>query len=307
LPNGWARSPPQVSKWRQRFRLGGVDNLQDRPRPGRPVRYSAQVRLRILAALDGPPPAGHSRWNGRLLAERLGDISCAQVWRVLRAERIHLERRRQWCVSTDPEFAPKAAGIIGLYLAPPENAVLLCVDEKPHIQALERAQGWLRLPDGTSMMGIHDRDRRHGPPTLFAALEVATGQVKVGQFRRRRRRELLDFMNEVVRDFPDRDLHVIVDNRNTHKPKHDRWLARHPRVRFHFTATNPCWLNQIEVWFSILTRATLAGGSFTPPRRLRQAIDEFLTVYNAGAAPFEWRKQVVHPKPLEDKYSNLRN
>ncbi len=258
-----------------------------------------------MAVLDEAPPAGYARWNGRLIARRLADVSADQVWQVLREEGIHLERRRSWCLSTDPEFAAKAADVIGLYLDPPQNAVVLCVDEKPHIQVLERAQGWLRLPNGKSMMGVQDRYQRNGTTTLIGALEVATGLVKAGHFQRRRRREFLKFMNELIRDYPDQEIHVILDNLNTHKPKRERWLPRHKNVHFHFTPTNACWLNQIEIWFSILQRHSLQGASFTSARQLREAIDQFLQSYNEQAAPFKWRKKQVYQKQLKPNYSNL--
>ena len=226
---------------------------------------------------------------------------------MLRAHEISLARRRRWCISTDPAFAQKAADLVALYLQPPENAVLLAVDEKPHIQALERAQGWLKLPNGKSITGFNHEYKRHGTTTLFAALEVATGLVKAGHYQRRRRIEFLHFMNRVVADHHDREIHVILDNLNTHKPKHDRWLARHKNVHFHFTPTHASWLNQVEVWFSILSSRALAGASFTSPRQLRQQIDAFITAYNQDAHPFEWTKQVVFSKHPRTKYANLCN
>ncbi len=299
--------PATVSKWRTRFAAQRLAGLEDEPRPGAPPRYDALTEDRILALLDKAPPRGYARWNGRLVAERLGDVSASQVWRVLRAHQIQLERRRSWCVSTDPEFVPKAADIIGLYLHPPENAIVLSIDEKPHIQALERAQGYLRLPNGRALTGYNHEYTRHGTTTLFAALNVATGQVKAGHYWRRRRREFLDFMNEVVADYPtDVELHVVLDNLTTHKPKHDHWLARHPNVHFHYTPTHASWLNQVEVWFSLLSRAALRDASFTSPWGVRDAIDAYLTVYNPRATPFEWRKAVVHAVPLQKRYSNLR-
>ena len=204
---------------------------------------------------------------------------------------------RSWCVSTDPEFAQKAADIVGLYLDPPRNAVVLCVDEKPHIQALERAQGWLRLPNGRALTGFSHHYKRHGTTTLFAALDVATGQVQTGHFGRRRRREFLDFMNAVVRAYPGQELHVVLDNLNTHKPKDDRWLRDHPNVHFHFTPTSASWLNQVECWFSILSRRALKGASFTSPQGLRAAIDRFTQAHNQEAAPFEWTKRAVRSPP----------
>lgn len=299
--------PGTVSKWRTRFAQERIAGLQDAPRSGAPASYGPETEEQILAKLDEEPPKGYSTWNGTLLAETLG-ISSDHVWRVLRRHGIQLQRRRSWCVSTDPEFARKAADVIGLYLDPPENAVVLCMDEKPHIQALERAQGWLRLPNGRALTGQTHEYRRHGTTTLFAALNTITGQIKAGHYRRRRRREFLDFMNQVVSDFPDDvEIHVILDNLNTHKPKHDRWLKRHPNVHFHFTPTHASWLNQIEVWFSIMARAVLKGASFTHPRQIRQAIDDFIEVYNPEAAPFEWTKDSVHQVPLKDRYAELCN
>src|ERR1700730_26131 len=225
----------QISRWRGRFARDGLPGVADAPRSGKPRHYEAADERRILGALDAPPPAGYARWNGTLLAKHLGDISKHQIWRVLREHEISLERRRSWCISTDPAFAQKAADIVALYLQPPENAVVLSVDEKPHIQALERAQGWLKLPNGKALTGFNHEYKRHGTTTLFAALDVVTGLVKAGHYRRRRRVEFLHFMNRVVVDHPGREIHVILDNLNTHEPKHDRWLARHKNIHFHFT------------------------------------------------------------------------
>ena len=298
-------STARVSKWRTRFVKAGLAGLQDAPRSGKPATYDQNTERRILKVLEEPPPTGYATWTGSLIAAQLGDVSAAQVWRVLRRLGIHLQRRRSWCLSTDPEFAPKAADIIGLYLDPPDNALVLCVDEKPGIQALERAQGWLRLPNGKALTGYNHEYKRHGTTTLFAALEVATGQIKTGHFQRRRRGEFLAFMNEVVADYPDREMHVIVDNFTTHKPKRDRWLARHKHVHFHYTPTHASWLNQIELWFSILSRRALKGASFTSPRQLREAIDRFVAAYNRTAAPFRWKKTKVYPTRLKQYYRNL--
>jgi len=297
--------PARVSKWRRRFAVDRLGGLSDAPRSGKPARYDSGTERRILKALDDPPPKGYGSWTGTLLARHLGDVSADHIWQVLRRRRIHLQRRRSWCISTDPEFARKAADIVGLYLDPPENALVLCVDEKPHIQALERAQGWLRLANGKALTGYTHEYTRHGTTTLFAALEVATGLVKTGHFQRRRRREFLQFMNAIVAEHPNEEIHVILDNLNTHKPKHDRWLARHRNVHFHFTPTHASWLNQIEIWFSLLTRFALRPQSFTHPRQVRQAIDLFTAAANEQATPFEWTKRSVAQKPLRQHYSNL--
>ena len=296
----------RVCKWRLRFTHEGLHGLQDQPRSGQPRKYTDETERVVLRKLDDPPPTGYAQWNGSLLAQSLS-IPDHQVWAVLRKHGISLQRRRSWCISTDPEFARKAADIVGLYLDPPENAVVVCVDEKPAIQALERAQGWLKLPNGKALTGANHQYRRHGTTTLFAALNVATGEVKAGHYPRRRRREFLDFMNEIVVHYPEQEIHVIMDNLKTHKPKRDRWITRHPRVHLHYTPTHASWLNQIEIWFSLLTRHALRSASFISISQLRHAIDAFVSVHNKNAAPFEWTKRYVksvHPKA---KYSYLNN
>jgi len=298
--------PATVSKWRTRFARDRVVGLADAPRPGKPTKYDESTERRILAQLDQPPPDGYTTWTGGLVAKALGDVPALQVWRVLQKYGIHLQRRRSWCVSTDPQFAQKAADIVGLYLDPPENAVAISVDEKPAIQALERAQGWLRLPNGQALRGHTHEYKRHGTTTLFAALEVHTGLVHTGHYRRRRRQEFLDFMNRVFAQHPHTELHAVLDNLRTHKPKHDRWLARHPLVHFHYTPTHASWLNQVEVWFSILTNAVLRGLSTTDPRQVRQAIDHFTEARNHHPVPFEWTKGIVHPSSLKARYADLR-
>lgn len=300
-------SRAMVVQWRQRFAQSRLAGLSDRSRPGRMPKYDATTERRILAKLDSAPPKGRSNWTGRLVAEALGDVSPHQVWRVLRRCGIHLQRRRSWCVSTDPQFAQKAADIVALYLDPPENALVISVDEKPAIQALERAQGWLRLPNGESVRGFSHEYKRHGTTTLFAALEVATGMVRTGHYSRRRRREFLDFMNRIVAQHPNRELHVILDNLNIHKPKLDRWLTKQPDVHFHYTPTHASWLNQIECWFSILTRQALRGLNATSPRDVCRAIDAFTDERNRNPQPFEWTKQVVHPGRLGRTYTDLCN
>jgi transposase len=299
-------SRSMVAQWRKRFAESRIEGLQDAPRSGKTPRYSKDTERRILALLDDEPPTRYSSWTGPLVASQLGDVSADHVWRVLRVHGIHLQRRHSWCISTDPEFTQKAADIVGLYLDPPDGAVVISVDEKPAIQALERAQGWLRLPDGQALRGFNHEYQRHGTSTLFAALEVATGMVKVGHYLRRRR-EFLDFMNQVVAKYPEKELHVILDNLSTHKPKHDRWLSRHPTVHFHYTPTHASWINQVECWFSILWRQALKGLSVTSLRELRKAIDAFVEAYSRTAHPFEWTKQVVHPGNLKHKYSPLCN
>jgi hypothetical protein len=196
------------------------------------------------------------------------------------------------------------ADVVGLYLAPPENAIVICVDEKPSIQALERAQGYLKLPNGRAMTGHSHDYKRNGTSTLFAAFEVATGKVTAAHKKRRRRIEFLDFMNRIVAAYPDTAIHVVLDNLKTHKPKNDRWLKRHPNVHFHFTPTRASWLNQVEIWFSILQGKSLHGASFTSVKQLRDHIDAYIDAYNENASPFAWNKSDVHQKRLKPRFAD---
>lgn len=294
-----------ASKWRVRYaadRLAGLDETGNR---GAEPKYTAETGRRILAVLDGPPPSGHGRWTAPLIAAALGDVHEQYVWRFLRSQKIDLAGRKSWCVSRDPQFAAKAAEIVGLYLAPPDGALVIAVDEKPHIQALERAQGYLKLPNGRAVGGQAHDYRRHGTSTLFAAFDVANGEVLARHYKRRRRVEFLDFMNRLVAAHDGREIHVILDNLNTHKPKRDGWLARHKNVRFHFTPTHASWLNQVECWFSILAGQSLRGASFTGVTQLRRHIDAFIERYNQTARPFAWSKSQVHQKRLKPRFADL--
>ena len=295
-----------VSTWRKRFAVKGIPGLQDEQRAGRRKTYGVEAELRVLAMLDEPVPEGYATWNGRLVARALGDIPADQVWRILRRNGVQLERRRNWCISSDPAFAPKAADIVGLYMAPPENAVVLCVDEKPHIQALERAQGYLKLPNGRAVRGVSHEYKRHGTTTLFAAFNVGSGQVHGMHASTHKRDDFLTFMNRVVAAYPGQELHVILDNLSTHKPKHDVWLERHPNVHLHFTPTHASWMNQVEVWFSILSRQALRGSSFRSVREVCDRIDAFITAYNRDAHPFRWLAADVRPSTPRSSIALLR-
>lgn len=292
-------TPGTASKWRVRYacqRMAGLSETGDR---GAEPRYGPEHGRRILALLDQAPPAGYSNWTAPLLARELVDIHEQYIWRFLRAQKIDLSGRKSWCESTDPEFVPKAAEIVGLYMSPPDNAVVLSVDEKPSIQALERSQGYLKLPNGRSMIGQSHDYKRNGTTTLFAALNVGTGEVTGRHYKRRRRLEFLDFMNRMVKQYQGKEIHVVLDNLSTHKPKRDLWLARHPNVHFHYTPTHTSWLNQIEIWFSILSGKSLNGGSFGSVPELIAHIDAFIANYNQEARPFVWTKSVVHQKRMK--------
>ena len=276
--------PRIVSNWRRRFADHGLGGLKDCPRVGKKPIYGKATNKRILALLDKPPPRGYARWTGPLLATALGDVDVQYVWRFLREHNIDLVTRKSWCESNDPEFVAKAADVVGLYVDPPAKAIVLCVDEKPSIQALERAQGYLKLPNGRALTGQSHDYKRHGTTTLFAALEVATGRIIAAHSKRRRRVEFLGFMNSLVDAFPDRELHVILDNLDTHK-KNERWLKKHPKVLFHFIPTRSSWLNQVETWFSVLQGQSLNGASFTAIEQLQQHTDAFIAAYNQTAEP----------------------
>jgi len=183
--------PRIVSNWRRRFAEHGLGGLKERPRAGKKPIYGKTTNKRILALLAKPPPQGYARWTGPLLAKALGDVDVQYVWRFLREHNIDLSARKSWCESNDPTFAAKAADVVGLYIDPPAKAIVLCVDEKPSIQALERAQGYLKLPNGRALTGQSHDYRRHGTTTLFAALEVATGRIIAAHSKRRRRVEFL--------------------------------------------------------------------------------------------------------------------
>ena len=301
--------PSTVSKWRLRFESEGIEGLLDDYRPGRPsqVADGEDLRPRLLAQLDQTPPQGYAKWNGRLLAKALR-VKAHRVWKELRLLGINLMRRRSWCISTDPEFAVKSADVIGLYLGPPGNAVVLCVDEKPCIQALEREQGWLKMPDGRAMTGFAHEYKRHGTTHLFAALEVATGQVRAKTFPRKRREEFLEFLDGLLAAYPGQQIHLVLDNLSVHKLRDDHpWRQKHPHVHFHFTPTHASWLNQIEVWFSILSRGALQGASFRQVKSLVAAIEAFVAAYNERAMPFVWTKVRVDRKTPASKYANLIN
>jgi transposase len=298
--------PNTVIKWRQRFASQGFKGLRDAPRPGAQRRYDQAFRNRVLAVLEQPAPVGQATWDGPAVAKEVGG-SVHAVWRVLRKEGICLQRQRSWCVSTDKEFAAKAADIVGLYLNPPEKALVISVDEKPSIQALERKTGYVETDNGKIVRGYKSTYKRHGTLNLFAALEVATGQVKTAITQLKRREEFLQFMDQVVSETSaDQELHVILDNYCTHK-KCDAWLAKHSNVHFHFTPTSASWLNQVEIWFGILSRKALRGLSSTTTVELRQAIEAFIAAYAKRAKPFKWRKREVKGSQLRNTIVNLCN
>jgi transposase len=296
-----------VGIWRKRFASQGLTGLYDKPRSGKPAKYqAAELRLRIIAKLEDPPPAGLAAWDGGTLAKAL-DVSDDAVWRILRKEGIQLRRHRSWCVSTDPEFSVKSADIIGLYLSPPQKALVLCIDEKPSIQALERSTGYVQTSSGKIVRGLKSTYKRHGTINLFAALDVAAGTIQSKTTVTKKRPDFQAFLDDIVATVPDdKDIHVILDNYCTHK-KNEDWLTLHPNVHFHFTPTSASWLNQVEIWFGILGRKTLTGASFSSTEQLIQSIEAFVASYNETASPFVWRKREVRGAQLRNTITNLCN
>lgn len=301
-------STPTVIKWRKRFEEKGLDGIYDAPRSGRTVQHTGEDEKRILEKLNTNPPDGLARWDGRVLAREL-NLPPSYVWRVLRKNNIQLARLRSWCVSTDPEFAAKAADIIGLYLNPPSNALVLSVDEKPSIQALSRRTGYVETSDKTIIRAVKSTYRRNGTVNLFAALEIATGVIHGQVTKHKRRWDFLEFMGRLLSELhvrPETTVHVIMDNYCIHKHC-DAWLAKHPNVVFHYTPTSASWMNMVEIWFNIMSRKVLRGAGFDSTHQLGQAIHKFIAAYDRPGEhhPFIWRKREVRGTQIRDTLTNL--
>jgi transposase len=285
-------SRPTVVKWRDRYTEAGVEGLGDAPRPGRrPEIDEVEVLAETLADKGKPPPeVGTTHWSSRLLAARLG-ISFATVARIWRKWNIAPHRIETFKFSTDPELEPKIREVVGLYLNPPDNAVVVSVDEKSQIQALDRTQPMLPLRPGLPARQTHDYVR-HGTTTLFAALEIATGRISADAcYPRHTNAEFLAFLKQVAKAHPRVKLHVICDNYGTHS--HDNvtaWLAKHKRITLHFTPTSCSWLNMVEIFFGIITRQAIRRGSFASVDDLETAIRTYIDAYNDRAKPFTWTK-----------------
>lgn len=281
-------SKPTVILWKKRYAAEGIGGLADRPKPGKP-RTTDDVAI-VLATLEPPPRRlGVTHWSSRLLAAELGvsNVKVADVWREWG---LAPWRAESFKFSTDPRLEAKVRDVIGLYLNPPDKAVVLCVDEKPQAQALERAAPVLPLRPGTPEKRSHDYIR-HGTTTLFAALEAATGKVTGACYPRHRHEEFLKFLRQVAKAYPRRKLHIVCDNYGTHShPDVRAWLAKNPRITLHFTPTSASWLNMVEVFFSIITRQAIRRGSFTSVTGLIAAIETFIGGWNERCHPFTWTK-----------------
>jgi len=281
-------SKPTVIGWKKRYAAEGLGGLDDRPKSGRPRTVD---ELAIVQATLEPPPErlAVTHWSTRLLADQLGvsNYTIAKVW-----QRWGLQpwRRETFKFSTDPQLEAKIRDVVGLYLDPPEKAVVLCVDEKSQIQALDRTAPILPLRPGLPEKATHDY-LRHGTTTLYAALEVATGKVTDACYPRHRSDEFLRFLKHVAKAYPRVRLHVVVDNYAAHKhPRVTAWLARTPRIMLHFTPTSGSWLNMVEIFFGIITRQAIRRGSFDSVHDLTDAIRRFIDGWNQRCQPFAWTK-----------------
>ncbi len=276
----------QVGRWRDRFAQGGLAAIEaDRPRSGRKPRIDAAEIVRLTTQST---PAGATHWSTRKLAAALG-ISDTTVLKVWHANGLKPHRVESFKVSRDPQFAEKLEDIVGLYLAPPEHALVLCCDEKSQVQALDRTQPGLPLKKGRAATMTHDY-KRHGTTTLFAALNTLDGSVIARCEQRHRHREWLDFLRQIDRETPkQKTLHLVCDNYATHKhPKVKQWLAQHPRFQVHFTPTSASWLNMVERFFRDLTTERLRRGVFRSVPELTAAIKEYIAVHNQDPKPFVW-------------------
>jgi transposase len=283
-------SAEAVSRIRRRFLAGGVAGLATRPKGGRTDHaVPAATVERLVELAMSPPPAGRSRWTTRLLATEV-KLTSGCVSDVLRRNGLKPHHVRTYKVSRDPDFVAKVRDIVGLYLNPPEHAVVLSVDEKTSIQALERTQRPRPLRTGRATRHTHDYTR-HGVLDLYAALEVATGHVTHRLTARHTAADFLAFMRQVIRAYPASDLHVILDNSSTHRtPEVRTWLAAHPRVQFHYTPTSASWLNQVEGFFGILGKQSLSRTDLHSTRALRDHLRAYLRAWNRCPTPFAWTK-----------------
>jgi transposase len=283
-------SRQMVCRWRVRFAREGIGGLYDERRPGAPKTVTDAAVEKVVAETLEKTPKGQTHWSTRSMAKHAG-LSASTVSRIWRAFALQPHRTETFKLSKDPLLVPKVRDIVGLYMNPPDHAVVLCVDEKSQIQALSRTQPLLPLRPGKPERRSHDYER-HGTTSLFAALDIKTGQV-IGEFHRRHRAvEFRKFLDRIDATVPaELGVHVVLDNYSTHKaPTIKRWLAKHPRFQMHFTPTYSSWLNQVERWFSGLTDKAIRRGSHHSVRELEAAIHAYLAASNEDPKPFAWTK-----------------
>jgi len=279
-----------VRRWRNRFVVDRLDGLLDEPRPGRPRVVGDEKIAELITATLESTPSDATHWSTRSMAQHLG-LSQSMVSRVWRAFGLAPHKQDSWKLSKDPLFVEKVRDVVGLYLDPPERAVVLCVDEKTQIQALNRTAPVFPMLPGTPARASHDYVR-HGTSSLYAALDLSTGKVIGSLHARHRSQEFLAFLKKIDAEVPaDLDCHVVLDNASTHKtPAVKRWLTSHPRFVLHFTPTSSSWLNLVERWFSELTTKKLRRGTHTSVRQLNADIRTWIDTWNDNPRPYVWTK-----------------
>lgn len=280
-----------VGKWRTRFAARRLDGLMDEPRPGQPRKITDEVVERVIVTtLEEAPPDGSTHWSTRSMADRVG-LNQTAISRIWRTFGLKPHRVEDFKLSTDPQFIDKVRDVVGLYLNPPDAAVVLCVDEKTQVQALDRTAPILPMLPGVPARRSHDYVR-NGTSDLYAALDVASGQVITQMTDQHRAVEFRNFLNLINRTVPDElAVHVICDNASTHKaPEIQRWLKRHRRFTLHYTPTYSSWLNQVERWFSELTTKKLRRSTHHTVAELRRDVTDWVEHWNANPRPFVWRK-----------------
>ena len=280
-----------VYRWRKRFKEQGLDGLQDLPRSGQPKKLSEEMIKEVLRLTVNCIPREATHWSVRLMA-KAARVTTWQVRQIWEAADLKPHRLKTFKISNDPHFAEKVIDVVGLYMNPPDNAMVLSVDEKTQIQALDRTQPMLPLRPGQIERRTHDY-KRNGTTNLYAAFDVLTGKVIGRTTKKHRAKEFLAFLRQIDRTMPeDIDLHIILDNSSTHKtPEVKKWLAAHSRFIMHFTPTSASWLNAVESWFAQLERRSVHRGVFSNVKELRDEIHRFIKVHNADSAkPFKWTK-----------------
>lgn len=277
-----------VGMWRNRFIDQGLMGLYDEPKPGVPRSINDEQIAQLIQKTLKSKPEGATHWTCRSIAKET-NISKSTVQRIWSAFNLQPHRQKHFTLSTDPLFVDKVRDIVGLYLDPPDKAMVLCVDEKSQIQALDRTQPVLPMGLGY-VEGVTHQYKRHGTLTLFAALDLATGEVITQCKKRHRHQEYLQFLKHIDANVPkDMDIHLVVDNYATHKHQKVRnWLAVRPRYHVHYTPTYSSWLNQVEIWFNIITQKAIRRGSFNSVKQLTEKIEHFVKNYNANTKPFSW-------------------
>jgi putative transposase len=277
-----------VGMWRQRFIDQGLMGLYNEPRPGAPRSINDDQIAQLIQKTLKSKPKDATHWTCRRIADET-NISKSTVQRVWKAFNLQPHRQKHFTLSTDPLFIEKVRDIVGLYLNPPDKAMVLCVDEKSQIQALDRTQPVLPMGLGY-VEGITHQYKRHGTLTLYAALDLNTGEVITQCKKRHRHQEFLQFLKHIDKNVPpELDIHLVVDNYATHKhAKIRNWLAARPRYHVHYTPTYSSWLNQVEIWFNIITQKAIRRGSFRSTKQLRAKIDQFVEAYNSKSKPFIW-------------------